>query len=126
MATFTPPTAPLVPPFLPDSTPTQVALFKFYPVTDKYVVVFLLSNGTYCQSVATVENQNTNIPYPWNSSVQSAPYTIVTVWNYTTMQWDTTEYRNDPYILKYYDRPTFVTADEVASLTAHGYGGNIT
>ena len=126
MATFTPPTVDIVPPFLPDTRGPAFALFKFYPVKPAYVIVFLLSNGTYCQNYATLENQNTNIPYPWDPYVQSAPYATSIFYNYDTNQLQMDEFANDPYILKIYDRPTFVTAAEVASLTANNYGGNIT
>ena len=75
MATFTPPVVYDRPPYNPDSTEDQKALFKFFhTLNGLYVSVFALSDGTFVQDTPTAENSDTNVPYPWNPDNPSAPY----------------------------------------------------
>jgi len=90
-------------------------------------MVFALSDGTFVQDTATAENSNTNIPYPYNPWDPSAPY--VTSW-YTDYEATPpvlthTSVSQNPYITKVYEGREYVSATEVAALTAAGYGALI-
>ena len=127
MATFTPPTVYDDPPILPDSRGLANRLFRYFPNRARYVAVFALSDGTFVQDTATAENSNTNIPYPYNPWDPSAPY--VTSW-YTDYEANPpvlthTSVSQNPYITKVYEGREYVTATEVAALTAAGYGALI-
>ena len=124
MATFTPPTVYDNPPILPDSRGLANRLFRYFPNRARYVAVFALSDGTFAQDTATAENSNTNIPYPYNPWDPSAPY--VTSW-YTDYEATPpvlthTSVSQNPYITKVYEGREYVSATEVAALTAAGYG----
>lgn len=107
------------PPYLPDSTPTQIGLWRHYAPGCRGVNVFLLSDGTYVQDTATMENQNVNIPYPINFNYPGAPIVQTTNWDGTVI--DT--YIN-PYVVKQYFGGTMnpITEAEATALTAAGYG----
>ena len=122
MSTFFTPRVQDEPPYLPDSTPTQIGLWRHYAPGIRGVNVFLLSDGTYVQDTATPENSNTSIPYPIDFNNPGSPYVSITNFDGTTQF-----FYQDPYVVKQYFGGTYnpVTADEVASLTAAGYGGNI-
>ena len=127
MAYFTPPKVYDNPPILPDSRGLANRLFRYYPNRARYVAVFALSNGTFVQDTATAENSNTNIPYPYNPWDPSAPY--VTSW-YTDYEANPpvlthTSVSQNPYITKVYEGREYVSATEVAALTAAGYGALI-
>ena len=127
MATFTPPTVYDNPPILPDSRGLANRLFRYFPNRARYVAVFALSDGTFAQDTATAENSNTNIPYPYNPWDPSAPY--VTSW-YTDYEATPpvlthTSVSQNPYITKVYEGREYVSATEVAALTAAGYGALI-
>lgn len=109
------------PPFLSDSTPTQVGLWRHYAPGIRGVTVFLLNTGAYVQDTATPENANVNVPYPINFNYPDAP--IV-----ETTNWDGTVIRTfiDPYVVKQYFGGTYngpLDDEEIASLTAAGYAG---
>jgi hypothetical protein len=124
--TFTPPTAYDNPPILPDSTGPAARLFRYYPNRARYIAVFALSNGTYAQDTPSDENSNTNIPYPINFSIPSAPYSTSYYYDYENMQPAVLEVTHEVWVTKVYLGPTYVTDDEAASLTASGYGDLIT
>jgi hypothetical protein len=71
--TFTPPTVAVVPRFLPNSTTTQWLLYRHFGNLYRGVNVYWLSDGTFSQDYPTPENQNTQIPYPWNPSRPNDP-----------------------------------------------------
>ena len=127
MAYFTPPKVYDNPPILPDSRGLANRLFRYFPNRARYVAVFALSDGTFAQDTATAENSNTNIPYPYNPWDPSAPY--VTSW-YTDYEANPpvlthTSVSQNPYITKVYEGREYVSATEVAALTAAGYGALI-
>ena len=132
MATFIPPTAATLPPFLPETKGVQFGLAKYRNVMQQGVVVYKLSDGSYCQDVPTPENSNTNVPpYPLmpdqgpnepndiavnfaggTPTVKSGTRTISTITPYVTLVY----YGGHKYT---------VTAAEAAALTAytaHGAG----
>ena len=127
MAYFTPPKVYDNPAILPDSRGIANRLFRYYHNRARYVNVFALSDGTFVQDTATAENSNTNIPYPYNPYDPSAPY--VTSW-YTNYEVNPpvlthTSVSQNPYITRVYEGREYVTAAEVAALTAAGYGALI-
>lgn len=126
MATFTPPTAYDVPPILPDSGGLANRLFRYYPNRPRYITVFALSDGTFVQDTPSDENSNTNVPYPYNPYDPSAPYSTSYYYDYENMQPTKSEVAHEVWITKVYLGPTYVNNDEVAALTAAGYGGLIT
>ena len=117
--TFTPPAALVNPPYLPTSTPTQVALFKFSPPQPAYVTVFMLQDGTFTQSYPTPENANTNTPYP----IGAPDNLVARTWNPYTLQEVDTAVVNP--VVAYWQVPTVVSPQIAAALTAAGYGANI-
>lgn len=127
MATFTPPVAHDRPPILPDSRGAARRLFRYFPNRARYIIVFALSNGTYVQDTASDENSNTNVPYPWNPYDPSAPYATSYFVDFELKppHQVVTTYAQDPYIVKIYTGPTYVSDTEAASLTAAGYGALI-
>ena len=132
-ATFTPPVAYDRPPFLPDSDEQQKGLFKYFkPYVPRYVMVFLLSDGSFVQDVpngfapdgSTVPNTNCNIPYPWDPSNPSAPFVRSAYWDvsqspsvYTV---DTTSH--DVWIESVVNGIVEVSDTLAAALIAAGYG----
>ncbi len=128
MSTFTPPIVQDRPPYLPDSDPLAVGLWRHFENRKRGVNVFKLSDGSYCQDTATAENSNTNIPYPWNPNDPSAPYVHVQNWDGTV-----TDISEPVWIVTaYYGGHSYeVSSAEAAALTAYtahgtGYVGNIT
>lgn len=126
MPLFTPPVVSDNPPILPDSHGAGRRLFRYYPNRPRYVNVFKLSNGSYVQDTPTSENDNTNIPYPWNPSNPGAPYVSSKYFDYTLGIYVTEETAMDPYIVLAYFGATVVSSAEAALLTAAGYGDRIT
>lgn len=122
MPTFTPPTAYDNPPILPDDRSIATRLFRYYPNRARYIAVFALSDGTFVQDTPSDENQNTNIPYPWNFNDPSAPYATSYYYDYENMQPAVVNVSHEVWITKVYLGPTYVSSDEAAALTAAGYG----
>lgn len=152
---FFTPTVQDEPPFLADSTPTQVGLWRHYAPGIRGVTVFLLNNGTYVQDTATgavtptsgttytsgltYDNPlpysgasptlggpahiDVNIPYPINFNYPGAPIVQTTNWDGTVIDTNI-----DPYVVKQYFGGTYngpLSTEEIASLTAAGYGPNL-
>lgn len=134
MSTFTPPTAAIVPPFLPDSTPAQVGLFRHFASRHRGVNVFLLSDGSYVQDYPTAENSNTAIPYPidmtnadpLNGAVVKAPPPFAYTGGDPSLGLPTSSTLSKWVVKIYYGgHANPVTAAEVTALTAAGYGAHI-
>jgi hypothetical protein len=125
--TFTPPKVKDNPPILPDSKGLERRLWRYFPNRPRYVLVFLLSNGTFVQDTATPENYNTNIPYPYNPYDPSAPYSTSYYIDYEAKPpvKAVSNVSQDPYVAKVYMNACFVTAAEATALTNAGYGACI-
>ena len=115
---FTPPTVKDIAPYLPDSSGLQVRLFRHYATRYRGVNVYLLSDGTFVQDTATVENGNTGYPLPWIINDPANEY--LTVFN---IDGSVTHTLLNPHIAKIYEgghrHP--LTNKEAAALTAAGY-----
>ena len=115
---FTPPTVKDIAPYLPDSSGLQVRLFRHYATRYRGVNVFLLSDGTFVQDTATVENGNTGYPLPWIINDPANEY--LTVFN---IDGSVTNTLLNPHIAKVYEgghrHP--LTQDEAVALAAAGY-----
>lgn len=135
MPTFIPPTAPTIPPFLPDTKGAEWGLAKYRNALSAGVAVYKLYNTvtkavTYVQDYPTAENQNTNIPpYPLmpdqtNPNIVSVVYTGATPGNPPTRQ----ETDINPYVIFiYYGGHRYtVSSAEAARLTAAGYADCLT
>ena len=86
--------------------------------------VFALSDGSFVQDTATDENSNTNIPYPYNPNDPSSPYSTSYYIDYSLnppRQVESVVSQN-PYVVKVYQAPQYVSPEEAAALTAAGYG----
>jgi hypothetical protein len=83
-----------------------------------------LSDGTFVQDTPSEENSNTNIPYPYNPYDPSAPYVTSYFVNFEASPPVPEVYTaaQDPYITKVYLGPQEISDEEVAALTAAGYG----
>ena len=117
-AYFFPPIVSDIPNYLPNSRADQKGLWRHYRLKNRGVNVFLLSDGTYVQDTATVENPNSGMPLPWIINDPSGPY------SYTTNFDGTIETASlNPYIVKVYEGGHLhpVSTDEAAALTAAGY-----
>jgi hypothetical protein len=123
-AFFTPRTL-VNPPYLPD-TPVgpALSLFRHYTPREMGVNVFLLSDLTLVQDFATPENQNTNVPYPYDATSGLPPIPFARVYAFTGVE---TDFNIDPYIVKVYYGGHYcpITADEIALLTAAGYAADL-
>ena len=115
---FTPPTVKDIAPYLPDSSGLQVRLFRHYATRYRGVNVFLLSDGTFVQDTATVENGNTGYPLPWIINDPANEY--LTVFN---IDGSVTNTLLNPHIAKVYEggHRHLLTNDEAAALSAAGY-----
>ncbi len=122
---FTPPAVLDNPPYLP-TTPVgpALSLFRHYTPRFRGVNVFLLSDGTYVQDTATPENDNTNIPYPYDP-YNNPPIPFARIYDFKGNETDVSQ---DPYIVKVYygGRCTDITQSEANSLIAAGYGNDLT
>lgn len=79
-AKFTPPQAPTLPAFLPETKGVEFALARYRNVLNQGVTVYALSDGTYRQDIATAENKNTNIPpYPLSADNGTGTPNIIDV-----------------------------------------------
>ena len=127
MATFTPPKVYDNPPILPDSRSLANRLFRYYPNRPRYVAVFALSDGTFVQDTPTPENNNTNVPYPYNPWDPASPYSTSYFVDYTQNPPHATKttVSQNPYITKVYLEPSYVSPAEVTALTNAGYGALI-
>lgn len=127
MSVFTPPVAYDLPAVLPDSMGPAKRLFRYFPNRPRYINVFALSDGTFVQDTASPENKNTNVPYPYNPSDPSAPYSTSYYVDYehTPRKQVSVTTVHDVWITKVYMGPTPVTDQEAAALTAAGYGALI-
>ena len=119
---FTPPTVAANAPTSPDASAIQNSLFRFYEPRLRGVNVFQLADGTFVQDTPTVENANSNVPYPIGN-----PSNIVSSgWDpYNNVQLTTT-IPNPVVVVFYGGHVTEVSQQMAASLTAAGYGGNVT
>lgn len=118
IAYFLPPIVSDIPNYLPTSSADQKGLWRHYRLKNRGVNVFLLSDGTYVQDTATVENSNSGMPLPWIINDPSGPY------SYTTNFDGTIETASlNPYIVKVYEGGHVhpVSASEAAALSAAGY-----
>ena len=115
---FTPPTVKDIAPYLPDSSGLQVRLFRHYATRYRGVNVFLLSDGTFVQDTATVENGNTGYPLPWIINDPANEY--LTVFN---IDGSVTNTLLNPHIAKVYEggHRHSLTQDEAVALAAAGY-----
>ena len=107
-----------IPNYLPNSRADQKGLWRHYRLKNRGVNVFLLSDGTYVQDTATVENPNSGMPLPWIINDPSGPY------SYTTNFDGTIETASlNPYIVKVYEggHRHQVSTGEATALTAAGY-----
>jgi hypothetical protein len=120
---FTTPTVGDEPPYLPDSTPIQIGLWRHYAPGIRGVNVFLLSNDTFVQDTATAENQNTNIPYPIDFNNPSSPYVYITNFDGTVE-----EFYQDPYVVQqFFGGTQNIVSGEIADLlAAQGYADCLT
>jgi hypothetical protein len=121
---FTPPTALLNPPYLPE-TPLgpALSLFRHYTPRAMGVNVFILSNGTVVQDYPTSENQNTNIPYPWDP-YYLPPTPFARMYDFHSVE---TDAHIMPYIVQvYYGGSTHAVTDyEYVVLNDHGYADRL-
>lgn len=135
MATFTPPVAYDNPPILPNGGGLANRLFRYFPNRKRYITVFALSDGTFVQDTPNgfdlngnlVPVTNTNIPYPYNPSDPSAPYSTSYYINYQVTPPVPTmaTVSHNPWITKVYLGETVISASEQTALTNAGYGGCI-
>lgn len=111
LITFTTPTTNVVPPYNPDTRGSAFMLFRHYAPTARHVNVFRLSNGTYVQDYPTVENSNSNVPYPWIPDSSDNQYAFVTYFNGTTER-----FTLDPYIKQvFWGGETSVITQQIAN-----------
>lgn len=71
---FTPPTVQDRPTYLPDSSPRQVALMRFYQPTSRGINVFFCSDGTYVVDTPVVDETQMPTPAPWVNNGPIGPY----------------------------------------------------
>ena len=115
MLQFTTPTTKVVPPILPDTRGPAYMLFRHYAPTERHVNVFQLSDGTYVQDYPTVENSNSNVPYPWIPDSPDNQYAFVTYFNGTTER-----FTLNPYIKRvFWGGETSVITQQVANEMVH-------
>jgi hypothetical protein len=82
----------------------------------------MLLDGTFVQDYPSPENGNTNIPYPWNPSDPTAPYSTVTNWDGTIQRY----YLPNPIVRDFYGgETTMVTQDLANQHRRAGYGNYI-
>jgi hypothetical protein len=127
VATFTPPRVFDNPPILPYAPSMANRLFRYFNNRPRFVAVFKLSDGSFVQDTPTAENVNTNIPYPYNPWDPKAPYSTSYYVDYSQVPPVPTSsvVAQDPYVVKVYLGPQYVTDSEVSDLTNAGYGGCI-
>jgi len=125
---FTPPVVFDNPPILPDTTGVARRLFRYFNNRPRHVGVYALSDGTFVQDTATAENNNTNIPYPYNPYDPASPYstTYYIDFSQNPPQPTVSTVAQNPYITKTYFEKSYVTDAEATALTAAGYGALIT
>ena len=132
---FTPPIAYDNPPVLPDKPSLASRLFRYYPNRARYINVFYLSDGTFVQDTpngfapdgSVVANANVNFPGTYNPWDPSAPFSTSYYMDYTQnppVQVAATV-SEDPYIVKTFHVPCYVSTAIAALLTAAGYGACI-
>ena len=116
---FTTPLVQVVPPILPETTGPAYRLFRHYAPTYRHVNVFLLNDGTFVQDYPTPENNNANVPYPWNWNEPNAPYATSTNWNGII-----TQYYLNPHISQvFWGGETSLVSQDLANALRHaGYG----
>lgn len=122
MPIFTPPTARIRPPYLEDSTPEQVGLYRHFETRLAGVNVYQLQDGSFVQDFATPENSATNVPYPLNPLDLSMPYVYVTNWDGSVTQ----VFVPNPCVAIFYGGHEYEITDAQATAltnyTAHGLG----
>ena len=141
MATFTPPVATEVTPrFCPDSTPGQVALFKYMRPLDQGVNTYIWSDGTVTTDLSVPlsdgSNSSTTITLPQNPTAAASvgppegasggpygpPPPYATVTDATSGVVETTEYEIEPYLVYWLQGGTGpycnISANLVSILTA--------
>lgn len=129
-AKFTPPLAPTLPAFLPETKGAEFSLARYRNVLNQGVTVYGLSDGTFVQDIGTAENTNTNIPpYPLSSDGTNIP-NIIDV-TYTSASPSGPGQRVvttiNPYVVTVYEgghtfTVTQAVASALAAFTAHGVG----
>lgn len=109
------------PAILPDSTGPAAALFKYYAPRARGVNVFQLQDGTFVQDTPTVENQNSQVPYPIGS-----PDNLVNIrWDPFALEYVEVTVAN-PVVLTYYGGHEYVIdAPAAAALISAGYGAYV-
>ena len=129
-ARFTPPQAPTLPAFLPETKGAEFALAKYRNVLNQGVTVYALSDGTFVQDIPTAENTNTTVPpYPLSSDGTTVPniinvtYTGAYPGNPPTRITTTIS----PYVVTVYQggrtfTVTQAVATALAAFTSHGSG----
>ena len=134
MATFTPPVVYDRPPYSPDSTDEQKALFKFYghDLHPRYVMVFQLSDGSFVQDVpngfapddSVIANTNCTIPYPWDADNPDQPYvrSMYVDVSQTPPKYVVDNTSHPVWIVAEYNGVCKVSAAVAALLTTAGYG----
>lgn len=120
---FTTPLTQVVPPILPETMGPSYRLFRHYAPTYRHVNVFLLNDGTFVQDYPTPENNNANVPYPWNWNEPNAPYAVSTNWNGIISQ-----YYLNPHISQvFWGGETSLVNQNLANALRHaGYGNYLT
>lgn len=130
-AKFTPPLAPTLSAFLPETKNIEFGLAKYRNVLNQGVTVYALSDGSYVQDIPTAENTNTNVPpYPLSSDNATGTPNIIDV-TYTAASPGNPVQRIvttvSIYVAQVYEggRTFTVTqaiATALAAFTAHGTG----
>ncbi len=131
MSTFTPPVVLDDPPFGPDTNGIAWLAMRYMSPRARGVNVYALSDGSFCQDVATAENKNTNIP-PWPLMPDQGKTPNIISRQIVSNDKPEVVTLIAVYVTKIYwgGHATPITAAEVTALTnytAHGigYGGNI-
>ena len=119
---FRTPTVNANPRYLESSSPMQRRLFRFFKPLPRGVNVFILQDGTVVQDTPTIENQNSNVPYPIGN-----PQNLVSRnWDpYGLVEVDTAVV--NPVVFIYYGgHKNIVNQAQANVLIAAGYSGNLT
>lgn len=123
MSIFTPPVVNDRSTFTKESTEEQKGLFKFFTPWPRYVSVFFLSDGSFAQDTATVENSNTNTPYPWDPDNPSGAYVVSDYWDVSQSPavYTTTKIAHSVWIVSVVNGVTEVSPATAAALTAYRF-----
>ena len=97
-------------------------LWRHFANRARGVNVFALSDGSFCQDTATPENENTNIPYPWDPDNPSGPYVYVHNWNGTVSAFAHAIWVATMYAGGHSYKVSSAVATALTNYTAHGRG----